>query len=177
MDAREYLCVASCFVVSQILTFCLTACGTSCSSGKVAGLIFYATFSYLWTSQVVGNVALATLAGGPYGAWYYFGPNSEFGGDMPKYPTLAAFGRASSLSLGSIAFGSLIVTLLEILKLVLNAIQNSANADGHPVEACLACCAACFVGCIESAVEYFNRFVFLFPFHLVLELSQQIRVY
>lgn len=96
---------------------------------------------------------------------------------MPKYPTLAAFGRASSLSLGSIAFGSLIVTLLEILKLVLNAIQNSANADGHPVEACLACCAACFVGCIESAVEYFNRFVFLFPFHLVLELSQQIRVY
>lgn len=96
---------------------------------------------------------------------------------MPKHPTLAAFGRASSLSLGSIAFGSLIVTLLEILKLVLNAIQNSANADGHPVEACLACCAACFVGCIESAVEYFNRFVFLFPFHLVLKLPQKIRVY
>jgi len=138
-----------------------TSCGTSCSSGKVAGLIFYATFSYLWTSQVVGNVALATLAGGPYGAWYYFGPNSEFGGDMPKYPTLSAFGRASSLSLGSIAFGSLIVTLLEILKLVLNALQNSANADGHPVEACLACCAACFVGCIERAVEYFNRYAYI----------------
>jgi len=135
------------------------ASGTSCSSGKVAGLIFYATFSYLWTSQVVGNVALATLAGGPYGAWYYFGPNEM--GEMPSHPTLSAFGRASSLSLGSIAFGSLIVTLLEILKLVLNAVQNSANADGHPVEACLACCAACFVGCIESAVEYFNRYAYI----------------
>jgi Plasma-membrane choline transporter len=47
---------------------------SSCSSGKVAGLIFYATFSFLWTSQVIGNVSLATLAGGPFGSWYYFGP-------------------------------------------------------------------------------------------------------
>ncbi|KAJ3731852.1 plasma-membrane choline transporter-domain-containing protein, partial [Lentinula guzmanii] len=99
----------------------------------VAGLIFYATFSYLWTSQVIANVALATLAGGPYGAWYYFGPKEM--GEMPNHPTLSAFGRASTLSLGSIAFGSSIVTLLEL-----------------------------FVGCIESAVEYFNRLVFMFVF-------------
>ncbi|KAJ7901833.1 plasma-membrane choline transporter-domain-containing protein [Mycena olivaceomarginata] len=132
------------------------ACETSgCSSGKVAGLIFFLTFSFLWTSQVIGNVALATLAGGPYGCWYYFGPRGE--GDMPKRPTLSALGRASTLSLGSIAFGSLIVTLLEILKMVLHAVQSSANAEGHPVEACLACCASCFVGIIESLVQYFNR--------------------
>jgi len=132
---------------------------TSCSSSKVAGLIFYVTFSYLWTSQVVGNVALATLAGGPYGAWYYFGPKEM--GEMPQHPTLSAFARASTLSLGSIAFGSLIVTLLELLKMVLNAVQNNANAEGHPVEVCLACCAACFIGCIESAVEYFNRYAYI----------------
>ncbi|KAK7057181.1 plasma-membrane choline transporter-domain-containing protein [Favolaschia claudopus] len=132
---------------------------TSCSSGKVAGLIFFLTFSFLWTSQVIGNVALATLAGGPYGCWYYFGPRGE--GDMPKHPTLSSFGRASTLSLGSIAFGSLIVALLELLKMILHAAQNNANADGHPVEACLACCAACFVGIIESLVEYFNRYAYI----------------
>lgn len=64
----------------------------------MAGLIVYETFCYLWTSQVIGNVALATLAGGPYGgglsscvfgnvdnvlkrsrmlAWYYFGPKGQ----------------------------------------------------------------------------------------------------
>ncbi|KAJ6593905.1 integral to plasma membrane protein [Mycena capillaripes] len=132
---------------------------SSCSSGKVAGLIFFEVFSFLWTSQVIGNVSLATLAGGPYGCWYYFGPRGE--GDMPKHPTLSALGRASTLSLGSIAFGSLIVTLLELLKMVLRAAQNSADADGHPVEACLACCAACFVGIIESLVEYFNRYAYI----------------
>lgn len=131
----------------------------SCSSAKVAGLIVYLTFSFLWTSQVVGNVSLATLAGGPYGSWYYFGPREL--GEMPKHPTISAFGRASSLSLGSIAFGSLIVTLLELLRMLLQAAQNNANADGHPVEAILACCAACFVGIIESMVEYFNRYAYI----------------
>ncbi|KAF9075425.1 plasma-membrane choline transporter-domain-containing protein [Rhodocollybia butyracea] len=137
----------------------VTCSTTSCSSGKVAGLIFYATFSYLWTSQVIGNVALATLAGGPYGTWYYFGPKEM--GEMPKHPTLSAFARASTMSLGSIAFGSLIVTLLELLRMVLNAAQSMARADGSPVEACLWCCASCFIDCIESAIRYFNRYAYI----------------
>ncbi|KAJ8696214.1 pH nine-sensitive protein 1 [Pleurotus ostreatus] len=103
--------------------------GTSCSSGTVAGLIFFETFAFLWTSQVIGNVALSTLAGGPYGSWYYFGPKQQ--GLMPPHPTLSAFSRASTLSLGSIAFGSLIVTLLELLRLILEAIRHNANAEGH----------------------------------------------
>ncbi|KAF8345826.1 plasma-membrane choline transporter-domain-containing protein [Amanita rubescens] len=136
------------------------SCSSSgCSSSKVAGLIFYATFSFLWTSQVIGNVALATLAGGPFGTWYYFGPRDM--GQMPDHPTLSSFGRASTLSLGSIAFGSLVVTLLELLRVILDVARNNANADGHPVEACLACCAACFVGCIEGLVEYFNRYAYI----------------
>ncbi|EIW63547.1 DUF580-domain-containing protein [Trametes versicolor FP-101664 SS1] len=133
--------------------------GETCSSAKVIGFIIFETFSFLWTSQVIGNVALATLAGGPFGSWYYFGPREQ--GMMPAHPTLSAFVRASTLSLGSIAFGSLIVTLLELVKMLLNMARNSADADGHPVEACLALCAECFIGCIESAVEYFNRYAYI----------------
>ena len=53
-----------------LLTHRATACGngSACSTGKVAGLIFFEVFAYLWTSQVIGNVSLATLAGGPYGS-------------------------------------------------------------------------------------------------------------
>ncbi|KAF7964692.1 hypothetical protein HWV62_4171, partial [Athelia sp. TMB] len=152
--------------------------GSSCSSGKVAGLIFFEVFSFLWTSQVIGNVSLATLAGGPYGSWYYFGPREH--GQMPKNPTLSAFGRASTLSLGSIAFGSLIVTLLEILQMFCRAVQNNAAQDGNGqslvnyelpgvltpadatgVEVCLACCANCLIGILESAVQYFNRYAYI----------------
>ncbi|KAH7916531.1 plasma-membrane choline transporter-domain-containing protein [Hygrophoropsis aurantiaca] len=133
--------------------------GSSCSSSKVTGLIVFEVFSYLWTSQVIRNVTLATLAGGPYGCWYYFGPREQ--GLMPKHPALLAFGRASTLSLGSIAFGSLIVTLLEILRIILNAVRNNADASGRPVQVCLACCAECFAGCIEGIVKCFNRYAYI----------------
>lgn len=68
------------------------------------------------------------------------------------------------------------MTLLDIIRLILNAIRNNANAEGHreslscdgcrslctyrataAVEVCLACCAECIVGCIEGMVQYFNR--------------------
>ena len=64
-----------------------------------------------------------------FAGWYYFGPREQ--GQMPKHPTLSALGRASTLSLGSIAFGSLIVTLLDIMKMILQAARQNANADGH----------------------------------------------
>lgn len=74
---------------------------------------------------------------------------------MPKHPNFKSFVRASTLSLGSIAFGSLIVTLLEMLRMrefsslpfklvpytnrpyisstttVFNVIQQNAAADGN----------------------------------------------
>lgn len=39
--------------------------------------------------------------------------------------------RASTRSLGSIAFGSLIVTILELIRLILRAVADNANADGN----------------------------------------------
>ncbi|KAH9957911.1 plasma-membrane choline transporter-domain-containing protein [Russula dissimulans] len=132
---------------------------TTCSSGTVAGLVFFETFSYIWTSLVIGNVSLTTLAGGPFGSWYYFGPREA--GLMPKHSTLRSFWKASTLSLGSVAFGSLIVTVLEIVRLLLSLARNNAEVEGNPVEACLACCAECFIGCIEGLVEYFNKYAYI----------------
>jgi len=101
---------------------------------------------------------LATLAGGPFGSWYYFGPK---GAGMPPHPTRSAFLRASTLSLGSIAFGSLIVAILELIRMLLNYAQSNAAANGSFIEACLAACAGCFLGCIESLVEYFNKYAYI----------------
>ncbi|WWD02756.1 protein PNS1 [Kwoniella europaea PYCC6329] len=137
-----------------------TCTGTSCSSGKVAGLIFYSTFAYLWTSQVVGNVILCTLAGGIFGGWYYYGPRVPTGG-LPKRATLSAFIRASTLSLGSIAFGSLIVTILELIRLILQAVQQYEAGQGDTIGAIVACCAACCVGCIEGMIAWFNKYAYI----------------
>ncbi len=124
------------------------ACATtSCSSGKVAGLIFYAIFAFYWASQVVSNVILCTLAGGVFGGWYYYGPRMNDGTGLPKNATGKAFGRATTLSLGSIAFGSLIVTILEILQTLFQALQNYQAQQGDTVGMILACCVSYVLHC------------------------------
>ncbi|KAL7417547.1 DUF580-domain-containing protein [Mrakia frigida] len=138
---------------------CGTTAGGSCSSATVTGLVVFCTFAYLWMSQVIGNVALATLAGGAFGGWYYYGPAYE--GGMPKHPNFKSFVRASTLSLGSIAFGSLIVTLLEMLRMLFNVIQQNAAADGNAIGSILACVAGCCIGCITNLVAWFNRYAYI----------------
>ncbi|TIA89486.1 hypothetical protein E3P81_02942 [Wallemia ichthyophaga] len=153
--------VAAVYVVwtpgSQV---CGSGTGGSCSSGKVAGLVFFLTFAYLWVSQVFGNIVLVTLAGGPYGGWYYFGPYNQNGSGMPKHPTPSAFMRASTTSLGSIAFGSLIVTILEIIKMIFRALQNNADAAGE-IGQILACCAVCVLNVIQWMIELFNKYAYI----------------
>jgi hypothetical protein len=49
---------------------------------------------------------------------------------MPKHPTLSSFWRASTFPLGTVAFGSLIVAILEIIRLLLSLARNSASVEG-----------------------------------------------
>ncbi|EIW70886.1 hypothetical protein TREMEDRAFT_29308 [Tremella mesenterica DSM 1558] len=129
---------------------------TSCSSSKVAGLIVYQTFAFYWVSQVIANVVLCTLAGGIYGGWYYYGPRAGNLG-LPKRATLKAFVRSITFSLGSIAFGSLIVTILEMLRLGLQALQQYEASEGDVIGQILACCAVCCVSIIDGLVQWFNK--------------------
>ena len=97
---------------SRQFAFCIELCGPicwlppcfihvvckaekTCSIGAVIGLIIFETFSFIWTSGVIGNITIATLAGGPYGGlsleiplnvilctysysvWYYKGPRHQ----------------------------------------------------------------------------------------------------
>jgi hypothetical protein len=63
--------------------------------------------------------------------------------------------------MGSIAFGSLIVALLDLLRAGLQVLQQYAQSEGSAIGAALACCAQCCVGCVASLVEYFNRYAFI----------------
>lgn len=61
--------------------------------------------------------------------WYYYGPRQGDSG-LPKKASLKAFVRSTTLSLGSIAFGSLIVTILELLRIMAQMLHNSQMQGG-----------------------------------------------
>lgn len=56
-------------------------------------------------------------------------------------------------SFGSIAEGSLIVALLDLLRAALNVLQSQEAASGDAVGAAIACVASCCVGCVRGLVD------------------------
>ncbi|CAG8720595.1 26169_t:CDS:2 [Gigaspora margarita] len=98
--------------------------------------------AFYWTSQVIKTIVHVT-ASGVYATYYFLEGTTQGTGTTP---TLSSFKRATTTSIGSICFGSLIIALLNTARAVLRTFADSD--DG----ACgfLACCIACLLAWIES---------------------------
>ncbi|GAA5834676.1 hypothetical protein JCM3766R1_003637 [Sporobolomyces carnicolor] len=127
--------------------------GGNASSGALIGLVVFAVFSYYYTTQFIINLFL-TVEAGIFGTYYYSGPGAT-------KVAWGAFKRASTYSFGSIAFGSLIVALLDVLRAFFQILRSYENSEGNMVGAAIACVAQCCIGCITSLVEYFNRYAYI----------------
>ena len=64
-------------------------------------------------------------------------------------------------SFGSIAFGSLIVAFLDMLRAALSLARSEAASQGDMLGAACACVAQCCVGCVQWMVEFFNRYAYI----------------
>lgn len=128
--------------------------GGGCSSAKLIGLLIFVVFSFYWLSEVIKNVLHVSVSG-VYGSWYFCS-----GSRMPSHPTLGAFKRAMTYSFGSICFGSLIVSIIQLLKQAANIAQQSEATDGNIIACCLWACAGCILSLLQWVIEYFNHYAY-----------------
>lgn len=49
------------------------------------------------------------------------------------------------------------MTILELLRLILQMVQQYEAGQGDMIGQIIACCAVCCVGCIESLIAWFNK--------------------
>lgn len=131
------------------------ASGSGASSGAVTGLIVFAVFAWYYISETLKNIFFVTCAG-TFGTWYY-----DESGKKVRGAALSSFKRATTYSLGSIAFGSLINAILDILRALVNIIQSQQAAEGDMVGTIIACIAGCCLGCLDYLVTFFNRYAFI----------------
>ena len=122
-----------------------------CVTARTARL----TWAVYWTEETFSNVLLATEAG-IYGSFVFSGS-----GPAPKHAARGSFKRAVTYSFGSIAFGSLIVAFLDLLRAALSLARSEAAQNGDVLGAICACVAQCCVGCVQAMVEYFNRYAYI----------------
>lgn len=117
-------------------------------SPKDGGLSTLFLFLILWTSQVVFNVMHVTACG-LAATWYFVGTNA-----MPPNPTSASFKRAITTSFGSICFGSMLVAIVKLLRMIAESQRKNENTF-------VACVFECLLACLERLIEYFNTYAFV----------------
>ncbi|PWN19798.1 DUF580-domain-containing protein [Microstroma glucosiphilum] len=131
------------------------AAGSSSSSGAVTGLVVFIGFAFYWISETIKAIFFSTVCA-IFGTHYYSLDNQKQRGAGIK-----AFGRATSFSLGSLAFGSLIVAILDIIRGLVSIIQQTEASQGDMVGAAIACVAGCIISCIAWLIEFFNKYALI----------------
>mmetsp|Transcript_25003 Transcript_25003/g.35012 ORF Transcript_25003/g.35012 Transcript_25003/m.35012 type:complete len:456 (-) Transcript_25003:58-1425(-) len=146
--ATVYLAFLSLLIILAWSLFWVitVACAQRLNSNGL--LLFFLILSFYWTTQVIKNIVHVTVAG-TFASWYFLsgtvGPAQN--------PTLNALKRATTTSLGSICFGSLIVAFLKTLRSILHAIRSQGDN-------CCACIFDCILSVLESLIQYFNVYAF-----------------
>lgn len=118
------------------------------AKGDLAAL-FYIIFSMYWSMQVIENIVHTSICG-VFGTFYFL----HGSGAAIIKPVWGSFSRAMTYSFGSIAFGSLIVAVIQFIRFLINSTRNDRDNIA-------AACADCLIGLIEGAVRYFNYYAYV----------------
>jgi len=120
----------------------------------VAGLSIYHFVGFLWITIFINDLGEMSLAG-VFASWYFNKePRRE---KMGPSPIWYSFKRSIRYHSGSIAFGSLIITIIKIIRLIIEYIREKTKGTDNDAIKCLLKCAACCCWCFEKFMKYVNR--------------------
>ncbi|XP_071356487.1 choline transporter-like protein 4 [Trachinotus anak] len=116
-------------------------------------LQIYNVVAFLWCVNFVIALGQCTLAGAF--ASYYWAFNKP--DDIPMFPVCGGFMRSLRYHVGSLAFGALILTLVQIVRIILEYIDHKTRAAQNPVARFILCCMKCCFWCLEKFIKFLNR--------------------
>lgn len=116
-------------------------------------LQIYNVVAFLWCVNFVIALGHCTLAGAFASYYWAFSKPA----DIPTFPLTQSFMRALRYHVGSLAFGALILTLVQIVRIILEYLDHKFKAAQNPCARFLMCCLKCCFWCLEKFIKFINR--------------------
>jgi len=113
-------------------------------------------FSLLWIINVKRYIVHSTAAGAT-GSWFFSVSEADPSSVSRAGSSASALGRSLSTSLGSICYGALVISIIELMKILARSLRGR---DNNAVVQFIGCCLECLLQCIEDIVEYINSYAF-----------------
>ncbi|XP_069460393.1 choline transporter-like protein 2 isoform X2 [Ambystoma mexicanum] len=113
----------------------------------------YNAFMFLWLANFVIALGQVTLAGA-FSSYYWAFNKPD---DMPAFPISASMGRALRYHTGSLAFGSLILAIVQLIRIMLEYLDHKLKGAENKCARFLLCCLKCCFWCLEKFIKFLNR--------------------
>ncbi|XP_044202191.1 choline transporter-like protein 2 isoform X1 [Thunnus albacares] len=116
-------------------------------------LQFYNVFLFFWCANFVTALGQVTLAGA-FASYYWAFKKPD---DIPAYPIFSSLGRALRYHTGSLAFGSLILSIVQVIRVILEYLDHKLKGAQNKFAKFLLSCMKCCFWCLEKCIKFLNR--------------------
>ncbi|XP_051899454.1 choline transporter-like protein 4 [Pristis pectinata] len=116
-------------------------------------LQIYNIVGFLWCINFVIALGQCTLAGA-FASYYWAFKKPQ---DIPYFPVSSAFMRTLRYHTGSLAFGALILTIVQVIRIILEYLDHKLKNVQNPLTRFLMCCLKCCFWCLEKFIKFLNR--------------------
>ncbi|XP_073726872.1 choline transporter-like protein 2 isoform X2 [Misgurnus anguillicaudatus] len=114
---------------------------------------FYNLFLFFWCVNFVTALGQVTLAGA-FASYYWAFKKPD---DVPAFPVFNSLGRALRYHTGSLAFGSLILAIVQIIRVILEYLDQKLKGAQNRFAKFLLSCLKCCFWCLEKFIKFLNR--------------------
>jgi hypothetical protein len=115
-------------------------------------LELYYVFGFFWSWQMIIAVGQCTVAGS-IACWYWTRDKKA----LPVGVVFRSLIRVLRYHLGSLALGSLIIALVQTIRVVLQYMQNRLKASKNKVVLMILRCLDCCFACVEKFLKFISK--------------------
>jgi len=117
---------------------------------------FYAIFMFLWNNAFLIAIGQTVVAGAV--CVWFFAPHAE---KRKKASVCAACKTVFRYHLGSLAFGSFILAVVQFLRFLAYYFEKQAQAQKNYIGQIIAKVVGCFLWCLEKSVKFLNKHAYI----------------
>ncbi|CAH1271865.1 SLC44A4 [Branchiostoma lanceolatum] len=110
-------------------------------------------FGLFWVMNFIVALGQCTLAGA-FASYYWAFTKPK---DIPTFPLTASFGRSLRYHLGSLAFGSFIIAVVQIIRVMLEYVDHKLKDSENRAAKFLLKCLKCCFWCLEKLLKFLNK--------------------
>ncbi|CAH1786106.1 unnamed protein product [Owenia fusiformis] len=133
--------------------------GSICSFVKYGGdeytiyLQIFMLFMLFWCMNFIVALGQMTLAGS-FASYYWAFTKPQ---DIPAFPVTGGLWRSIRYHLGSLAFGSLLIAIIQMIRVALEYLDAKLKGSENRIAKFFMKCLKCFFWCLEKFMRFLNK--------------------